>query len=359
VGGAGLRGIVAIVALVGCEPLGGVEQVLLIAQGDDGSYGLHVREVEADDFHALRGEAVEFLARPTMVVGANGVATIEGGVSLEVEYSREGGHLVALDHDGLVAVSAYHHLTRANAYFAGLGFRSELGPLAGLVQPLADYGGGVGPFEFHDNASYVPSVRAFLLLEEEWLDYVPLAANEGVMTHEHAHAVFDEIAGGPEPGWDRPSQNLWRSINEGLADVHAVALTGNPAYGKASAGRFVAGRDVSTDALSLSLTDELLATALEDTYNPYPIGTVFAAVFWDYRAALVELGRDPAEASRQMGALALRGLMSLERRPDGFGLSELAVVVAEQAVAGPEREAICAALGVRVDPVMSEVSACP
>lgn len=344
--------------IAGCGPLDGTREVLVIAVGPDGGYGLHGRDVTADDLHALRGELIEFLAKPTVNVDIDGNATIEGGETLDVEYADQGGQLVALDHEGLIAVSAYHHLTQAGDYFRGIGMDLDLGTLRTLYKPLTDYGGSVGPFEFHDNASYVPSINAFLLLEERWLDYVPLAANEGVMAHEFAHAVFQATAGSAGADWDRPSINMWRSINEGLADVHAVALTGDPSFAQASAGRFVINRDVSRQGAVL--TDELLATAaVSESYNPYPIGTVFAAVFWDYRASLVELGFDPVDATRAMGELALASTAALRPRAGGFDLGELAQASAGQIAAGPERDAMCAALWSRAGLVMQGVAACP
>jgi hypothetical protein len=329
--------------------------VLVIARGDDGGYGLHPREVDADDLAALRGELVEFIGRPTVVISADGSAAIVGGERLDIEFSRDGGHLLATDYDGLIAVSAYHHLTQAGTYFLDVGLDVELGTLRTAYRPLTDYGGSIGPHEFHDNASYVPAINAFLLLEEKWLDYVPLAANEGVMAHEFAHAVFDAVAGGPLPDWDHTSINLWRSINEGLADVHAVALTGDPAFARASAGAFVANRDVSVP--TIELTEELLATALEESYNPYPIGTVIAAVFWDFRTSLVDSGVDGADASRAMGQLAHRSVAALEWDASGLSLGEFAAAVTAEANESL-RTRLCEALWQRAGPIMDEVPAC-
>ena len=198
-------------------------------------------------------------------------------------------------------------------------------------------------------------MKAFTLLEEHLLDYVPIAANEGIMAHEYAHAVFDAIAGRPDPDWDEVSVNLWRSVNEGLADVHAVALTSDPKFAQASIGRFVSTRDVSTP--SIALTGELLATTREQPYNPYPIGTVFAAVFWDVRVGLVERAYDPADASRVMGALALRALETLAIESSGFDLAGFAEAAA--ASAGAHRELLCEALWSRAALIMTEVTSCP
>jgi hypothetical protein len=349
-------GCLCAVVVAACAGLGDTEEVVVIARGDDGNYGLHAREVRAHDLHGLRGDSTELIARPTIVFD-DGDVSLEGGGSVDVQYGRDGDILVPLDYRGLIAVTAYHHLDRADAYFRELGWEGGGAPIKTLYLPLTDYGGELGPREFHDNASYDPALGAFLLFDERWLDYVPLAANEGVITHEFAHAVFHQLTGvaGPDDTWDQASARMWRSVNEGLADVHAVAFTGDPRFGRASAGRFVLARDVA-DA-EVALTDELLAAVWADgePYDPYPIGTVFAAVFWDYRTALVDLGWAPDDASRAMSELAFDSARALVIDPAEFHLAQLAQAVAEQAA---ERAAVCDALFRRADPIMSEVTAC-
>lgn len=341
---------------------------MVIARSDRGEYGLHARDVTATDFHELRGETTEFVVRPTILVDTVGDerAQLEGGHAINIRYGRDGDVLVALDYQGLIAVTAYHHLAGAHAYFRDLGLGTGADDLARqqtLYQPVTDYGETLGSFVHHDNAAYDSDLQAFLLFEERWLDFVPLAANEGVITHEFAHSVFQHLVFrtvAAEPlrdfPWDQTSINMWRSANEGLADVHAVAFTGDPRFGRASGGRFVVSRDVSEGGRVL--TQDVLASTTDDVYDPYPIGTVIASVFWDYQSALVADGWTEVDALREMGQLAYRTAAALRPRQSSFHIAELADTAARESVAGPGQIAFCASLLHRAELIMADVSAC-
>jgi hypothetical protein len=332
--------------LAGClaPDISGTHDAIVVARGPDGTYGLHAREVTADDLVALDGESVRFVSRPTLTIDPDLLTIdVDGDEGMHVTYADQDGALLATDYLGLIGVTAYHHLSAAHAYFRGLGLGAATDDIAQqrvfFLPKLRVAGGGGGTA--NDNIAFIPLESAFLVLAEKQLDAVPLAANEGVVAHEFSHSVLHHrfADGSNRPpnetfGWDSTSANYWASLHEGLADVHGAGITGEPNFILPSAGpEFGINRDVSSP--DHILTDALLLDVESSfSYDPYPLGSVLAATLWSYRDALIARGDDRDAALAQMSQLAFDAMDALAPDAAGFHVADYLSAGAAVAPAG-------------------------
>jgi hypothetical protein len=173
-----------------------------------------------------------------------------------------------------------------------------------------------------NNAFFAPAFGGFGILRENGLADLPLAANEGVLAHELSHAIFGHVSGPLTAAIVRDNDVTAAyelgALNEGIADVHAAAVTGDPEFMRpsfATVGPGVAER--RNLATRRSFTADLDATLYGVDYDPYAVGSVFASAFWAFRTRVA--ASLPADASRIMAQLALdatRRLGALEATPE-------------------------------------------
>lgn len=346
--------------------LSGTRDVVVISTNGAGEYALRARSVTADDFTTLEGDSVRFLAKPSLVIDEF-TETIElsGGEDMHVTYSEVDGELVATDYLGLIAVTAYHHMQATHSYFHMLGLGStadELPQQRVLFLPKIRVNGG-GRVVANDNMAYIPELESFMVLAEDILDELPLAANEGVVGHEFSHAVLHALTDGPDGtaanvrlGWDTESSNFWASLHEGLADVHGVAITGESNFVAPSVSSLFGDRD----AASLhQLTDSMLFDVGSFAgYDPYPMGSVIAATFWTYHEGLRELGVGEDQALADMGRLAFDAARTLQLGSE-FHIADYLTSAANATPDAASRDAWCTAVGQHFVLVQDLVTGCP
>lgn len=198
---------------------------------------------------------------------------------------REGGQDVAvpLDADALVLFSFYGALGDARDALVQAGLPADpLFPVDTALDPaLPDLLLAALPV---DNAAYAVTAHTFVLLPDLAERDVPLAANAGVVAHELSHAVFHLVTAGspqaPSRFTDHPEPDVIASLDEGLADLQAALVTGDPRFFDASLvlpARHLDGEATARAALD-AVADDVLAELVPD---PYPLGTVFASFGWD------------------------------------------------------------------------------
>lgn len=359
-----------VAAAPACLPgdLSGDQRVLVIARDDGGGYGLQERAVAADDLNALDGDTSRFLNRPTLVIdNFAGTAEIRGEQAIHVDFARDGDTLVATDFQGLVAVTAYHHLQQAHDYFRELGLgdaAADAPALRVLFLPKVRVSvfGEEAPAPLTDNALFIFPLRSFVLVEENVLDDLPMAANEGVIAHEYSHAVMHHLTstavGADEPpglrfGWDTASNNTWAALHEGLADVHGAALTGDPDFTLPTTKGLALDRDLSDPHV---LGQDHLAALTGLSYDPYALGSVFASMFWTYAGLVEQAGASRADALREMGWVAFEALRTAPLGAGGFAIADyLDAAVA----AAPDPGAMCAAALDHFALIADQLTGCP
>lgn len=220
---------------------------------------------------------------------AGGTLMLDGyrhGARLRIDaIEADDGSLVAMDEDGLVMWSFAAHLADAVVQLDERGYDTSLiFPVDVAFSPASFM-----DFAAVENAAYVLGQRTFILFPDA-LDHVPLAGNAGVVRHEFGHAWFELLvsgeSGGDIPWLDASADGALaiRSLNEGFADTVAALLLDDPRFIDASLE--LPARDLTQDTVATGLypntgDDPLAALG----YDPYVLGSVYAAFAWDVREA--------------------------------------------------------------------------
>ena len=217
---------------------------------------------------------------------STGDLVYDEGRPLHVQYQTINGTAHPVDRDGLIAFSYYAHLEDTVSFLESAESDWDgLLPMNTAISPIiSDLSLAFLPVE---NAAYVPTVHHFLLLTDAIPKSVPLAANKGVVAHEFGHAIFHYLTTG-----DTTSERLLPigaegfnsvySLDEGLADVLGYLVTGRSDF----IGDSLTDQDRALDGEHLAIEVETLPAdytddGLLDSYNPYDLGSVFAATIWE------------------------------------------------------------------------------
>ncbi len=259
------------------------------------------------------------------------------GAPLHIDWTVQDDTAIPIDEDGLILWSFYHHLASARRDLMIREYETEaLFPVDIAWNPVS-----VLDYSAAENAAYASSLQTFVLFPDLIAKDVPLAANAGVVRHELGHLWFHRITTGDmraEPPW-LGSGDAVKALNEGFADTVASQLLDDPRFIEASLD--MPERDVSGDWTS----DGLYPTgdeSLLEPYDPYPLGTVFAALAWDVREAT-----DPDTAL--FCAVSALESWSAENATQGQGWDQIdryAVLLVQSAIFQGEAagEAACASL---------------
>lgn len=372
--------IVAGTAAAGCgaEPIRGPQQVRTIVYDSTRSrFQLADRTLDTlEELTSLRGETTEFRTGARLVFDERDAGDIKTCADFAGSFVEDAGRRPSLsfidndgvwvpeDFDSLVMVSTYFNfeLTREFFLLAGV-VQSELAGTTTFYEPtLIAYDAGGGRTFGFDNAAYVPCISSFLLFAGARLQDIPLGANPGVAAHEYSHLMFDRVLYGSdgtataEPTDLVPASLLW-ALNEGLADFFGAAVLGDPNFAARSLTRSEATTRnlVPGDVWRQSLEDLAVDPSFPD---PYPLGSVWGAFFWEIGGALPE---------QQVGAatIAVQALRLLSERNAAVSFNtetmlNLVLNVAQApADGGVTFQAVCAAVASRFAAFPLLASPCP
>ncbi|MBN2340687.1 MAG: hypothetical protein JXX29_00925 [Deltaproteobacteria bacterium] len=245
------------------------------------------------DLHRLEGRAT----------------TVLGGLSIELDYQlqevrwNEVGSSVAFnalkagdvyypeDYSSLAMISVYYGIERAMLFFESVGMEKnrlenlETYYFAEVIS--IDELGQIEDEAAANNAFYMPideNDRGFYILPFTIDVGVPLSMNPGVLTHEYTHAVFqelilDNLTNGLAAG--QVNDNYLYGLNEGLADVFAVALTGDPDYIRPSISDIQVTRNAA-EIIEYKAVYDMDAESLGPLqFNPYVIGAFVSATLYE------------------------------------------------------------------------------
>lgn len=174
-----------------------------------------------------------------------------GGEPIDLKVSIDDGVMRSESFESLVAMSALVHLDDVMLF--GRNALSSSSPALTLPLTVAVHGqilmssGYALPLTMDDNAIYAGPVDAIFLLPNSYRAELPLSMNEGVLAHELHHRIFfKEVWANPQfdklwslfqSRYDRlknrldyRSRTLLNALDEGLADLFAVAYTSMPDY---------------------------------------------------------------------------------------------------------------------------------
>lgn len=248
--------------------------------------------------------------------------TMLGGLSFELDYVigeirwKRVGTPVAFnaqktnnvyypeDFDSLAMISIYYNIEQSMLYFESLGM--EKGALGGLdtyywadVLEIFPESNGVPQKEIN-NAFFLmidANDRGFYIEpfgdDVNGVEYngIPFSMNPGVLMHEYSHAVFqtfvyDKLNVPSIDYIDAESRNYLYGLNEGIADVFAVALTGDPDFMRPSLSVIGVTRDASQRIVYTAKWDNDVAYKSEVDFDPYEIGAFVSATLYEIERRL-------------------------------------------------------------------------
>ncbi len=270
-------------------------QQYLAFQLSDGQYVVTPRDKGSlSDLQILAGDLGQVRTGGYVRMEDNGDSFYEGGRQLEIAYQTQDGVAVPLDEHGLLLWSFYGHLEDLSLELPQHGLDPEVFfPLDAAWTPvMPDFYLEMLPKE---NAAYATAGHFFILLDDIIAKDVPLAANAGIVRHEFGHALFHWLSTGgvlasaPFGLRETESSLYYASLHEGIADSVAALTLDDPDFFAASLPmdeRNLTGNWVVADVQLPAAYLENASDSLLDFYDPYPLGTVFAATAWDLREAL-------------------------------------------------------------------------
>lgn len=375
---------------VGCDP-DTTQMRLLVYDKTIDSYALEDVEVETlKDVSTLSGDAT----------------VIEAGLSLKLNYDR--GNLdwqsesnpvafSSVKKDGVLIPSTFDSLAMASIYYhmelSYLFYKDDIELPNSLLKRLPTY---YNPeivivesgdrYTMTDNAFYMKisrSDRGFFIVPFEMFQWIPIALNTGIITHEFSHYVFDKLLQDNLPELNDKSMNFLRSYNEAFADYMAVARTEDPDFMAPSIppGLFVTPdcnalknmeltRNIA-DPIEVEYSEEMddSARVISATaaYCPYQIGLQLAGMFYQMAVELDKEagtwdGLQPTQASMiHIGKRLVQSMDGLSHTIStnlDFELWEMFTNLVESSEDETETSAICGVITDRYAIYASEVNGC-
>lgn len=308
------------------------------------------------------------------------------GLPPRVNYIEKDGVLWPADFHSWNLVTGYYGLERAQRYFEANGGPStdQLGAIDFFYFPEFVLGGGK---PLRNNALFFSPVGGMLLLPfDENLQEAPLAVNAGVLAHEWSHHIFNhKVHDGallPEAirrwaGADHPAAKVLFSVEEGLADFHAVMASCSEGGGCDPTFLENSFADTFSGPRDISRTDHCMSAGLRDSFVTQSLGE-FRAQGFDYAtgtiiaSALFQAGeasglQDELQqavvasyASAGNGSPGLRELISQNLgSPDNIRLGVLLNAIVARASSPPLKDALCSEFLDHLKLPRSDLAACP
>ncbi len=341
------RALVLPLLLGACAPPGASSYLAYQIEGD--GYTVAPRELGGlTDLEVVSGTLGTVWQGGVVTMEPNGDTAYRGGRHLRVGYDVDGEVAVPLDGHGLLLWSFYGHLEDLARELPERGFDPAVFfPIDAAWTPvIPDAMLELLPME---NAAYATAGHFFILLQDLIDKDVPLAANAGIVRHEFGHAMFHWLTTGgtmTSGPFDATSQTagalFYSSLHEAYADSFAALTLDDPDFFAGSLD--MPDRDLSGDhtVAAVTLPEVFLAGESDEIlpiWDPYPLGTLFAATAWDLRLAL----DDPDEALDLL-TTAVQDWTDRGDFGDAWGLLDVWVQVAP---AGQARDSLCDSIGWR------------
>jgi len=352
-------------ALSGCAPaLDGAERVL-VYDYEDGALVPVERplRIPVEDMIAGRSTQTEILIGGEVVVQNAGIR-MQGGRVPDLPAYIEDGVLIPGDGDALSFFSFLVHLQTAAEWFIDRGMAEQR-----LFEGLGSRYEGFLPTatewrDLADNAGYFPPTHDFLLGPSEIVPGAPVMASPGVVGHELGHAVQVRTGDAESLRWaclgvdSRASCRTIDGMDEGLSDLWAVGIWGDPDFVGRNFGDLVTGRDLrdlkAMEAWLFDLTDSSRDADDMDVsdWDPHLPGAIWASWWWAVAEQIGDLDRVIElswDLTRAVGQL---------REGDVFGVVEMSVFFLGGAT-DVERDLACPVFEAAMDPeVYEQVTPC-
>ena len=411
--------VMALFSLSCAAPISGPVEVEVLAAGEGvDDFSLDVVELQSPvDLARGKGELFDFTGGMTVpaltltetlkeVSGFDEMIEasreFEGG-EIDALFRFEDGVYVAEDLDTLIYATSFSHFEDVFTFAQSV--LSEDHPA--LQKGTVGFYGKVTssrelpiPLFASDNAAYVALSDAWLVLPTVLLrEGIPFAMNRGVIAHEFHHRVFTNAvwresafdifrenlvsAADPDvPTEARRSRLLLQGLDEGLADVFAVAYTGHADFMSPSLSGLLADealfRDLEGDYAQNTTYDALRESSLsaleqnhcgpqstdiysEQGFNFYCVGTVAAATLYETSGRDIQTLRTVVLPAVERALLSLGD--ALVASADGlsvrFDYDLFWELTARELQASPaQRAALCDQVSLRFASLSGAIASC-
>lgn len=398
------------VVCAACAPIEGPVVVEALVPAEDGGGTVVIDDVTLERIVDLRtGRGQDFDVRGDFRVNGTDFENMDsdnfddivhtfrrnGGSDLEPHMSFDGERYLADDYDTLYYFTLTANFEAAFAFAREVGDTSRASSEADDERAIVSLFGSVVLNEFvplpllsSDNAAFVPPIDGWLAFRAALQEGVPFGMHRAVIAHEFGHRlffhnVFSKVDGG-FAAWKDSSlsqsddegviraQMLLKGVDEGLADVFAIASQSNKdavndAFALAG-GLFAQEadrRDVEGPFATAATYDNLSAMTLDASllqacgitsrefgaaFNFYCIGTVLAATLWEASGRDAEVMRAEIEPA-VIAALPAVGEALVNGVP--FDVDVFLEPLVQALQPGARRAALCAAVAVRFQSLMA------
>ena len=333
-----IRGWIAAITLgasAACAPLASPLDAEVLVNTAPGEYELGVVQIStAVDLATGRGEDFDVLGG-VKVAGLEGIDTLgrrdlysdyealrtrnretAGGVPVAPNLTTVDGVVRGTDFDSLQYLTIFHNFEQVFAFYRDVvEDRSEATSDFGIVGFYAELVlSSVAPVPIlgADNAAYYPMTDGWLTLRVADIESIPLAMNPAVIAHEFGHRSFmanvfrssdaafeiwrTNTATTTPDNRTLRATNLLRGVDEGLADLQAVAFSRDPnfvapsvAVAEVSQTRDLNGEYAQFATYAILDDASLIASTgigctgpdlSESGFNFYCLGTVLVRALW-------------------------------------------------------------------------------
>ena len=280
----------AALALSACTDESGPIDIWVVTfDTDSHDFELRPERVETIDSVAkARGGTTRIIKEPVVRAGDTEYEIeFDGGEPPNILFSEADGAVIPEDWDSLTLLSYYHHLEKSVAWFdqvIGYTDVQQIVPLPSYYR--LEVGFDQSLIGLTDNAAYAPTAHSFLLFESFFFSDLPLAMNDGVVTHELGHAVFHRIMNGDErlpieyrQGWSDSAIAHLAAVHEGQSDIWAGMQLDDPDFFRFSLPSDLVDRDMSKERI---LTVDQRYELSRGISEPHEIGAIIASAAWEF-----------------------------------------------------------------------------
>jgi hypothetical protein len=338
---------------LGCAPAdrsGTVMAKLVVWDEASRTYAPTLTPVEnLESLQHLVGRDLEF--RSGTIVRDDNPPSFDRGYPFDLAYSVENGVIVPVDFGSLYALGLYRNLDRIANMLRTEGWNPPE-KLSVFVLPRIDnLLLGDKRLMLVDNAAYLALAHAYVIFPPLVTPGVPLSLNFGVTAHEFGHAVVntDYVRRAvPKNSFE------FSCANEGIADLFAVAITGEPNFIAPSVDT---PRDLSvpvdyTTEAALALTDKSVRNG--ELADAHWHGSVMARAVYEFWPRA-----QPKTLTLEERGTMLRSLLAAlgEMRADDNTLAGFVRALLRQ-LDSNARPAACAVVRQRLAPIAASITEC-
>lgn len=167
--------------------------------------------------------------------GAHDSIYLDRGREIALDYTLNGNVVIPRNFDSMAMLAMYYNYERTIGYWidSGAFTLDDFGKLRLYYAPRIRSEGKEGSLEgsIKINAAFLPGPRDFFFFKTSRVEELPINMNFGVMAHEFGHALFDYKFANKDAAvyqtTNTEAENQLRGINEGLADLFSIAVTGH------------------------------------------------------------------------------------------------------------------------------------